>query len=134
MRQVTFQSGETVIEQGAINDTFYIIKSGVARVQQVISGSVSTARPGLARGNSSTGSLSRQPSDSRGSSGPSISRQTSSNESLSPTGGASPRYKDVAQLQPGDTYALHGLNPQSLHAAPLKGRACSPLAPHHTPW
>ena len=31
------------------------------------------------------------------------------------------------------TMPRHGLTPQSVHAAPVKDRACSPLAPHHTP-
>ena len=34
LKEVTFAPGETIIEQGEVHDTLYIIKSGVARVQQ----------------------------------------------------------------------------------------------------
>ena len=105
--EVTYQAGDIILEQGAFNDSFFIIKSGVARVQQAIT---PPSAQRLSRGNSSTESLSRQGSLSRQASGtaaPSLSRQSSSNSSVGAS--ASPRFKDVAQLQSGDTFGERSL-------------------------
>ena len=93
LTEVTFTSGQTIIEQGQLNDTFYVIKSGVARVQQV----VANVAPGRSFGGSSRNLLGSQRSllAAGGS-----SRDLSGG--LSPR--TSPRMKDIAQLQAGETF------------------------------
>ena len=140
LTEATFQSGEVVIEQGQLNDTLYIIKSGVARVQASLPGvparGVQASVGRLSRQGSSNSSgrinLSRQASegevsprsDGRGPS-PFASPQSGTGTPMSGSAGgtpnsslnSSPRFKDLAQLQSSDTFGERALLTQEAASA-----------------
>lgn len=103
LQEQSFAVGELVLEQGQLHDTLYVIKSGVARVQQIL-GQKDPSIPGLSRSNSSTGAGARTAAK------PALSRNASSASSTgSFSSRASPRMKDLAQLQPGDFFGERSL-------------------------
>ena len=101
LTEVTFPSGATIIEQGQLNDTFYVIKSGVARVQQI----VASVGPGRSFGSSRNLMGSQRSLLAQGGSSRNLSRNSSGG--LSPQN--SPRMKDVAQLQAGEAFGERAL-------------------------